>query len=152
MAQSENPLSKRLASQVGKRTGKGTLITEGLVSRIAADEGVIIEIQNDNSEAIANAINEALVTALNECGIDGERFAKDNLTKNRSVDTGRLRNSVTHQIREQEKAVYIGTNVEYAPYVELGTERAKANPYLKPAAEEHSEHYRKIFEKHMKNA
>lgn len=37
------------------------------------------------------------------------------------VPTGRLMNSITHQVVEQEDAVYIGSNVFYAKYVELGT-------------------------------
>ena len=49
-----------------------------------------------------------------------------------------------------EKAAYIGTNVEYAPYVELGTSRSKAQPYLKPAATEHTTVYRRILEDELK--
>lgn len=111
----------------------------------------VLEVQQNNAEEIAKAMNEALVVALEEAGLLAEGFAKDNLTRNHSVDTGRLRASVTHQISEDEKAVYVGTNVEYAPYVELGTERSKAKPYLKPAASEHGSEYRQVFEKHLKN-
>ena len=32
------------------------------------------------------------------------------------------------------RAVYVGTNVEYAPHVELGTVNMAAQPYLKPGA------------------
>jgi len=39
------------------------------------------------------------------------------------VDTGRLKNSISHAVVEEEKTVYIGTNVEYAPYQEFGTSR-----------------------------
>lgn len=35
------------------------------------------------------------------------------------VDTGQLRNSI--EVAEMENGVSIGTNVEYAPYVEYGT-------------------------------
>jgi len=37
------------------------------------------------------------------------------------VPTGTLMNSITHQVVESEDSVYIGTNIEYAPYVEYGT-------------------------------
>ena len=37
------------------------------------------------------------------------------------VDTGRLRSSVTKVISPDFKSAKIGTNVEYAPYVEFGT-------------------------------
>lgn len=48
------------------------------------------------------------------------------------------------------EGVYIGTNVEYAPYVEMGTSRMRARPFLKPAATEHTEKYRKIMEAALK--
>lgn len=37
------------------------------------------------------------------------------------VDTGRLKGSISSAVVEQENAVYIGTNVEYAIYHEFGT-------------------------------
>lgn len=38
-----------------------------------------------------------------------------------TVSTGRLRASIDYVIDEQEMAGYVGTNVEYAVYVEFGT-------------------------------
>lgn len=64
------------------------------------------------------------------------------------VDTGRLRNSITHQM-QGNTAVIIGTNVEYAPYVELGTRRMKAQPYIKPAVEEHADDYKRILQQYL---
>ncbi len=51
------------------------------------------------------------------------------------VRTGRLRSSITHELGADEKGIYadVGSNVEYAGWVELGTRRAKAYPYLRPA-------------------
>lgn len=51
------------------------------------------------------------------------------------VRTGRLRSSISTAIGEDSESVYadVGTNVEYAGFVELGTRRAKAYPYLRPA-------------------
>jgi HK97 gp10 family phage protein len=46
----------------------------------------------------------------------------------------------------------IGTNVEYAPYVEPGTHKQKAQPYLRPAAENHSAEYKEIIKAVMANA
>lgn len=113
------------------------------------DYSTIVVIRENNAEQIANAIKQALAAALEEVGLAAEGFAKKKLTENHSVDTGRLRNSVTHAIDMDEEAVYIGTNVEYAPYVELGTSRSKEKPYLRPAAQDHATEYRKIFEKHL---
>ena len=45
--------------------------------------------------------------------------------------TGTLSNSIGFKVRGDE--VSVGTNVEYAPYVEYGTSRSKPYPYLRPA-------------------
>lgn len=51
------------------------------------------------------------------------------------VDTGRLRSSISWRIdRVGGQAVgVVGTNVNYAPFVELGTRRMSARPFLRPA-------------------
>jgi len=49
------------------------------------------------------------------------------------VDTGRLRASI-HVGKIKNSAYYVGTNVHYAPYVEFGTRKMTAQPYLRPAA------------------
>lgn len=51
------------------------------------------------------------------------------------VDTGRLRGSitVTPVTVDGELAVHIGSNVEYAGFLEGGTRRMPAYPYLQPA-------------------
>ncbi len=118
--------------------------TSGLT---AADASGLVEIRENNAEQIANAINQAIATALEEVGLVAERFAKTECP----VDTGRLRNSITHAIDSGEEAVYVGTNVEYGPYIELGTSNRKEHPFLRPAATNHADTYRRIFEKHLKN-
>lgn len=113
---------------------------------LASDVSDLLEIREDNAQRIADAIDQALARALEEVGLVAEGYAK----KACPVDTGRLRNSITHQVRPSEKSVYIGTNVEYAPYVELGTSRMKPQPFLRPAAADHEGTYRKIFESELK--
>lgn len=83
----------------------------------------------DNSGEILKLIQAASKRALEAIGAQAEGYAKQNLTDFPRVDTGRLRNSVAHKVidNEQEKAVYIGTNVFYAPYVEWGTGRFADN-------------------------
>ncbi len=100
-----------------------------------------IRVVEDNRRAIEEALDQALAKALEEVGLAAEGYAK----KACPVDTGRLRNSVTHLVQPSEKAVYIGTNVEYAPYVELGTAHMAAQPFLVPAASGHSSTYRAII-------
>ena len=77
--------------------------------------------------------------------------AETNAKKLCPVDTGRLRNSITNAVKVDEKAVYIGTNVEYAPYVELGTSRMRARPYLRPAITDYTDEYRALMEDALKN-
>lgn len=111
----------------------------------ASDISGLVEVRADNREVIANAIDRALVAALEEIGLVAEGYAK----RACPVDTGRLRSSITHIVDEDGKCAVIGTNVEYAPYVELGTRHQKPQPYLKPAAEDHESTYRSIFRKHL---
>jgi len=53
------------------------------------------------------------------------------------VDTGRLRASLSHEMEKKGDEVIgrVGTNIEYGVYVEYGTERMSAKPYLRPALE-----------------
>lgn len=113
---------------------------------LASDVSDLLEIREDNAQRIADAIDQALAKALEEVGLVAEGYAK----KACPVDTSRLINSITHQVRPSEKSVYIGTNVEYAPYVELGTSRMKPQPFLRPAAKDHENTYKKIFESNLK--
>lgn len=51
------------------------------------------------------------------------------------VDTGRLRSSITHEVYSDGHGVVgrVGTNVDYAPFVELGTSHMAAQPFLRPS-------------------
>lgn len=106
-----------------------------------------LEIRADNIDLVVDGINDAVIRGLEQIGMAGEGYAKDLCP----VDTGRLRNSITHVVDEAAGAVYIGTNVEYGPYVELGTEKMAAQPYLKPAATDHGQTYRNIMEEELRN-
>ena len=112
--------------------------TSGLTD---SDSAALVEIRENNAAQVEAAINSAIAKAITMIGQQAEGYAKLMCP----VDTGRLRNSITNQIDLHENAVYIGTNVEYGPYVELGTSRRHPQPYLKPAASEHGEEYRAIL-------
>lgn len=126
----------------------------------------------DNSDLFKEASLEAVQRALEVVGITAEGYAK----KKCPVDTGRLRNSITHAVsgsaggihnytdkagnsfsqsvgasgNATEVTVYIGTNVEYAAYVEMGTVNTRAQPFLRPAASNHSSVYRSLIEDELK--
>ena len=57
------------------------------------------------------------------------------------VRTGLLRNSYTHEIiKEKNKIVgIVGTNLEYAPPVELGSINQRPQPHLRPAFKNNQE-------------
>ena len=94
----------------------------------------------DNSQQILSALEKGKHNALTAIGSTAETYAKQETP----VDTGRLRNSISHAV--DGEAAYIGSNVEYAPYVELGTSRAKAHHMLQKAATEHSAEYKRLAE------
>ena len=145
----------------------------------------------DNSGEILRRFEQSLQIALDAVGTQAESHAKQVISDfvvyggvklpknyheedNSRVDTGRLRNSVAHAVHGHD--AYIGTNVEYAPYHELGTgiyasqaggrqtpwtyRDAKGNfhktrglypiHFLKKAASEHSEEYKAIIETILK--
>lgn len=111
------------------------------------DIGGLVEIREDNTKVIVMAIDRALQKALEKVGLVAEGYAK----KLCPVDTGRLRNSITHAL-DGKKSVAVGTNVEYARYVELGTSRRRGTPFLEVAASAHADRYRRIIERELRNS
>lgn len=105
-----------------------------------------VEVRVDNRDEFKRGMEAALATALEEIGLTAEGYAK----RACPVDTGRLRNSITHIVDEGGKCAIIGTNVEYAPYVEEGTSRMKGKHFLRKAATGHGDTYRAILEKHLR--
>lgn len=138
----------RLTAKVGQKTAKGTTVTQQMVDKAAADYAGVLEIRENNVAQVAAALNSAIAKALTMIGQQAEGYAKMMCP----VDTSRLKNSITNQIDMQDNSVYIGTNVEYAPYVELGTIRQDPHPYLKPAASEHGDEYRSILKGCLESA
>lgn len=105
---------------------------------------------NDHSGEVKALKNGGVDRALEAIGIEAEKYAKLHLEDApRRIDTGRLRNSVSHTV--SDKSVYVGTNVEYAPYVEFGTVKMEANHFLKNAAANHSDRYKAIIEMCLKS-
>ena len=111
-----------------------------------------IVVKVDNTKLVGEALKRAILAGLEEIGLDCEHIASENAP----YDTGRLSGSITHVIDAGEQAVYVGINVEYAPYQELGTSTYAGwnggKGYLRPAASENASRYRAIMEKHLENA
>lgn len=119
--------------------------TSGLTE---SDAAALVEVQENNAEQVEAALDKAIAKALTMIGLKAEGNAKAICP----VDTGRLRNSITNAIDTEANAVYIGTNVEYGPYVELGTSRRNPHPYLRPAAADHADEYRAILKGCLESA
>ena len=102
-----------------------------------------VKIEKDNTDKVKEVARENLKTALALIGQAAETNAIYEITVLGAVDTGNLRRSIEHGDNGKDEA-YVGTNVEYAPYVELGTVKMHARPYLRPAITDHLSEYKQI--------
>ena len=110
-----------------------------------------------NSDVFKNALPEQIGQALEAIGLTAEKHAVEEISKvvydtpesPNYVRTGRLRNSISHA--RDDTSAYVGTNVEYAAYVELGTSKMKPRPYLRPAAQNYADEYKEIVKTALKN-
>lgn len=69
----------------------------------------------DHKDEIISAMKEQITAALEAIGADASSTAAEYVP----IDTGNLKNSIAYAV--DENTVYVGTNVEYAVYHELGT-------------------------------
>jgi HK97 gp10 family phage protein len=110
-----------------------------------------------NKDEILEALGEQLGQAMIAIGMAAESNAKREVNKAvydtpespNYKRTGRLLNSISYAVDTDEPAVYIGSNVKYAPYVELGTSKMRARPFLKPAAENYAQEYMDLLKQAM---
>ena len=100
----------------------------------------------DNTDDVLAALERAKKRGLEAIGLTAEGHAK----KITPVDTGRLRNSVAHAV--EDDAAFIGTNVEYAIFVEAGARGRKGVHMLQRSASEHADEYKQLMEDSMRNA
>lgn len=97
----------------------------------------------DNTGLFKNATAEQARVALEAVGIQAEGYT----AQNAPVRTGRLRSSISH--KTQGNTTYIGTNVEYAIYVELGTSRMSPRYFLTNAINGHLDEYVEILKHYL---
>jgi len=97
-------------------------------------------------------IFSALERGMLAASIFVEGAAKKRITDNKSVDTGLLRASITHRTILKEGVVIgqVGSNVEYGIFVEIGTSKQKAKPFLTPALTENKATISQIIAKELK--
>lgn len=102
-------------------------------------------ILHDNSDAIIRQLKNKTENALKEAG----RFVEGEAKLRTPVDTGLLRGSIDSKVIG-DKEVQVGTNVEYAVYVEKGTSKMRAQPFLTPAFENNISEIKRIFESYLR--
>lgn len=110
-----------------------------------ASQGVAVEINaarirfrfnEGNLQALLRGPQGAVARDLERRAIRIEAQAKQNASGRPGprVRSGRLRGSITHRLGSDTQGLYadIGSSVLYAPYVEYGTSRMPAYPFLRP--------------------
>ena len=112
-----------------------------------------IEITVNNINLCKHELEEAIGNILEICGGKAEGYA----IALAPVDTGSLKGSIRKEIEDNRSVAvkagggfYVKKDVVYAGYVELGTRRMKAQPYLRPAFTEHLTEYKSIMESELK--
>ena len=111
------------------------------------------------------AVKSAMHLALSAVGL----YLQGDARLRAPVDTGRLRGSITYATQRERSqtdagakagdavsrpddtnTLHVGTNVEYAAYVEYGTRRMAEQPYLIPALDENRQEVREIFAEYLR--
>lgn len=128
-----------------------------------------------NMPELNRKFEKAVKKALRLVGGQAERAAKELITDMKAVDTGFLRNSITFALADEEAnipvyhddnesegkegkyngtapkdengeySVYIGTNVYYAPYIEYGTRKMPARPFLSQSILQNQKEFKELF-------
>lgn len=103
------------------------------------------EAQKKIEQVIKDLRGTPFLQAMRDATLIVQRAAKINAP----VDTGRLRSSITPEIRNFNNVVQgvVGSNVEYAPKIEKPgrVRRSGRRPYLQPAFEENREKIIKLI-------
>lgn len=144
-----------------------------------------ITITKDNTFKVLDELNGSSEKIMEMIGIKVEKYAKElcpvgtvKSTGIKGYRGGTLRNSITHQTQVTDKGagVFIGSNVEYAPFVELGTlggfeglppewesfevppskgkakgKGIRAKHFLRDAIQEHIPEYKALIESELKH-
>lgn len=128
----------------GRRKGQWVGWDEGLTD----SDRTHLEVVADHTDEVVEQMGIAIARALEAIGIEAESDAAELCP----VDTGRLRNSITHTIDAGEQVAIVGTNVEYAEYVHNGTSTHEAQPFLTDAVTQNADKYRRIAEAALRGA
>lgn len=93
----------------------------------------------DNSKAVMEAVQWKAMAALANVAASVAASARQIVL----VDTGDLRASIG--VRQKGLVAAIGSDTHYAAYVEAGTPKMAAQPYLRPALMANLHEIKKVF-------
>lgn len=113
-------------------------------------------------DEVLSSVRDAQTRTLSRIGEAIQWYARDEIQRPKlhadgmtrpNVITGDLYRSITVILEADgtRRAAYVGTPLLYGKYVELGTVRTWAYPYLRPAATDHTAEYTAIAEQEFRN-
>lgn len=110
----------------------------------------------DNSSELKKDMQKAIQKGLEECGKLAKKYAQQELRKPKAhkngevrpnIITGDLVDSIDYDVYNNE--LYVGTDIFYGTFVEFGTRKTWAYPYLTPAMKNHKEQYRNTLKRNI---
>lgn len=106
----------------------------------------------NRSDNVLKILNERAMDGLQKCG----EVLREHARNYCPVDTGALQESIDFAVVGKYVVLYAGgdslthggsdKHVDYAGYVEFGTSRMAAQPYLRPAKENHMDEVKHIMD------
>ena len=115
-------------------------------------------VKADNTAEVINKTESAIELAMEVVSQAMGQFADEEIQRAiydtppspNYVRTGDLQRSIS-QSSDKNKAC-VGTNLEYAPYNELGTSKMSARPFIKPAVANHISEYEELIGRTLKSS
>lgn len=119
-------------------------------------KNIEIKIKDDHTAEVLAELNRRIPVILDALAIEAEgnaitevnRLVYDTPPSPTYTRTGRLKGSISHA--SDNKYAYIGTNLEYAPYVEYGARGMSPRPFLRNAITDYEDDYKRIIEEGLK--
>lgn len=101
---------------------------------------------NVDFDRLSKVAKEKVRVAIQTAGTDVQKDAKAKVPR----DTSRLHNSIKNYAEDGGFTSIIETDVEYGPYVEFGTYKMSAQPFMMPAFEKNTKKLMKELDKMLK--
>lgn len=98
---------------------------------------------SSNLGSMAETLSDKIARGMQDACL----LVEEKATQKVPVDTGYLKGTITNKVIKDGSKVegYVYSTAEYAPYVELGTNKMEAKPFLFPALSENQNNIKRIF-------